>query len=93
MYVKRCERRAHTAYVYNGYESHCVKNISKNDVSNFPTKSLCQRRAGVGKGRRMSNDVWWGPGPVTDGSRLGWGVLLIKHETFQSLINGGGGGG
>jgi hypothetical protein len=26
---------------------------------------------------------------VTDGSRLGWGggVLLIKLETFQSLIN------
>jgi hypothetical protein len=49
-----------------------------------------QGHAGVLK--RTTN---WGPGPVTDWS----GVLLIKHETFRSLIDlfsknllGGGGG-
>jgi hypothetical protein len=52
---------------------------------------------GSWKRRRMSN-VWWGPwqkgkspgnevGGPSNGSRLGWGVLLVKHETFQSLIN------
>jgi hypothetical protein len=39
---------------------------------------------GLEKDDELSNVRW---GPVTDGSRLGWGVLLIKHETFPSLIN------
>ena len=47
-------------------------------------------RGSQARGTRLTtgmSNVWWGPGPVTDGSRLGWGVLLIRHETFQSLIN------
>jgi hypothetical protein len=37
------------------------------------------------------DDEWatsdaWGPGPVTYGSRLGWWLFLIKHETFLSLL-------
>jgi hypothetical protein len=32
---------------------------------------------GYSKGLRVSN-VWWGPGPVMNGSRLGWGCYWSK---------------
>jgi hypothetical protein len=56
-----------------------IMNLSEVDESG----TCC--RWGIEKDNEWATYVWWDSGP--DGLRLGWGVLLIKHETFQSLIN------